>query len=141
MKYVLDASVALKWVLPEAGSERAISLGHDFKNGIHELVAPDSLPLEVAHALTRAERRGIIQPPDGMQRFRSISSMLPQLHSCLKLLPRAFEISSQMKIGLYDCLYVALAEREQCTLVTADMRLERALGTHFPQIVLLTSLP
>jgi predicted nucleic acid-binding protein len=45
------------------------------------------------------------------------------LQSSLALLPRAYELSSQMRIGVYDCLYVALAEREQCELVTADQRL------------------
>jgi hypothetical protein len=35
------------------------------------------------------------------------------LHSYLPLLPRALDISSQLKIGVYDCLYVALAEPEQ----------------------------
>jgi predicted nucleic acid-binding protein len=141
MKYVLDASVALKWVLPEADSDKAASLGQAFKNGIHDLIAPDTMPIEIAHALTRAERRGLIQPPDGIRRFRSVSLMLPQLHSYLRLLSRAFEISSQMRVGVYDCLYVALAEREQCALLTADARLERALGKAFCQIELLSSLP
>ena len=45
-----------------------------------------------------------------------------------------------MRIGVYDCLYVALAEREGCTLLTADDRLARALGLKHPFIVLLDSL-
>ena len=57
MKYVLDASVALKWVLTEADSAKAISLRDDFRKQLHEFLAPDVFPVEVAHALTRAERR------------------------------------------------------------------------------------
>jgi hypothetical protein len=45
----------------------------------------------------------------------------------LTLLPRAFEISSHARIGVYDCLYVELAEREGCELVTADTRLMNSL--------------
>ena len=63
MKYVLDASVALKTVLKEPDSAAAIALRDDFKNQIHQLIAPDTLPIEIAHALTRAERRGIIPIP------------------------------------------------------------------------------
>ena len=40
------------------------------------------------------------------------------------------------RIGVYDCLYVALAEREACELVTADLRLVTNLGTLFPIISL-----
>jgi predicted nucleic acid-binding protein len=45
-----------------------------------------------------------------------------------------------MRIGVYDCLYAALAEREGCALLTADDRLARALGQTHPFIVLLDSL-
>ena len=61
MRYVLDASVALKWVLIEADSGKARQLRDDFRAGIHELIAPDSFALEIALALTKAERRGMIQ--------------------------------------------------------------------------------
>lgn len=89
MKYVLDASVAVKWVLPEVDSDKAIL------------------------------------------------STAPTLHSYLPLLPRAVELSSQMKIGVYDCLYFALAEQEQCELVTADLRLVNIFGG---QVVSLASV-
>ena len=48
--------------------------------------------------------------------FTNHGTVLPSL----SLLPRAIEISSQARIGVYDCLYVALAEREGCEFVTAD---------------------
>lgn len=44
MKYVLDASVGLKWVLPEDGSDKALRLGLEYRNGVHELIAPDTFP-------------------------------------------------------------------------------------------------
>jgi len=42
-------------------------------------------------------------------------------------MPRAIELSSQARIGIYDCLYVAVAEHEGCDLVTADKKLIAAL--------------
>jgi hypothetical protein len=50
-------------------------------------------------------------------------------------------IASQARIGLHDCLYVALAEREGCQLVTADDRLVRTLQPTFPFIKAFTSVP
>lgn len=44
MKYVLDASVALKWVLPELDSDKAIRLQEAYENKVHDLVAPDTFP-------------------------------------------------------------------------------------------------
>jgi predicted nucleic acid-binding protein len=136
MKYVLDASVGLKTVLPEADSAKAVALLRDFLNQVHELIAPDTYLVECAHALTRAERRGLIQPPDGQKKFTLISDTCPDLFPHIPLLARAFEISSTMHHGVYDCLYLALAEQEQCELVTADQRLINSLGQQFPIISL-----
>jgi predicted nucleic acid-binding protein len=63
MKYVLDPAVGIKWVMNEVDSAEARRLRDDFRNQIHELIAPDSFPLEAAHALTKAERRGIVTDP------------------------------------------------------------------------------
>jgi predicted nucleic acid-binding protein len=60
MKYVLDASVGLKFVLKEPDSPNALILRDEFRRGLHELLVPDIYPVEVAHALTRAERKRVI---------------------------------------------------------------------------------
>lgn len=123
MKYVVDSNVAIKWVLNEPDSQMALGLRADFLNQTHELLAPDIFPIEVAHALSKAERRGILIPPQGSTGLTKILQALPDLHNSLMLLPRAFEISSKARIGIYDCLYLALAEREGIPLITADQRL------------------
>src|SRR5207253_6858690 len=114
MKYVLDASVALKWVLTELDSPKALAVRADFRNQLHELLAPDVFSVEVAHALTRAERRGLIKPPQAAQLLADVLSTPIPLHAYQLLLPRAVAISSAMRCGVYDCLYIALAEREGC---------------------------
>src|SRR5581483_6221483 len=141
MKYVLDASVALKWVLTEPDTPKALSLRVGFRQQQYELLVPDIFPVEVAHALTRAERRGLIKPPQASRLLADVlSTPIPQ-HPYQPLLPRAVAISSTFRCGVYDCLYIALAEREGCGLITADDKLLKNLGAQFPLIASLASLP
>jgi predicted nucleic acid-binding protein len=141
MRYVLDSSVALKWVLPEADSAKALALRADSQKGIHELLAPDIIVAEVAHAIARAERRKILTPPEGTLRLADLLNTLPRVIPFLPLIPRAFTIASQTRSGAYDCVYVALAEREGCQLVTADDKLFNNLRGESPFLVSLASLP
>src|SRR5260370_783903 len=60
MKYVLDASVALSWVMPRPLTSKALALRDDFRNHIHELIAPSTFGAEVASGLTKAERQKLI---------------------------------------------------------------------------------
>jgi predicted nucleic acid-binding protein len=141
MRYVLDSSVAFKWEAPEADADKAIRLRDATRRGLHELIAPDVFPVEVAHAMTRPERQGRVSPADGLRLWGSIMNDAPTLHPYLPLMARAYVISSARRIGVYDCLYVALAERERCELVTADARLVTTLSPMFPLITPLSALP
>jgi predicted nucleic acid-binding protein len=141
MKLVLDSSVAFKWHIREVGSDRALRIRDDFLKGSAELHAPDVFPVEIAHSLTRAERQGRITPAEGAIRMQDALALLPDLHGYLPLLPRAYELSSQTRQGVYDCLYVALAEREGCELITAGSRLIVNLQGRFPLIRSLDSMP
>jgi predicted nucleic acid-binding protein len=141
MKYVLDSNIALKWVLPELDDDKAIRIRDGFRQGIHELISPDVFPIEVAHSLARAERRGQIRLGEGAQKLADVFTYMPALYPYLPLLPAAFALASRVRIGVYDCLYVTLAEREGCELITADDRLVRALQGSFPFVTPLASLP
>jgi predicted nucleic acid-binding protein len=142
MTYVSDASVAVKWVLKEPDSPKAIRIRNDYNAGLHDLIAPDVLPTEVAHALAKAERRKLIPVGTGIVGLADVLKSLPRLYPSLpNLLPRAFAIAAHFRIGVYDCLYVALAEREGCEFVTADDRLVKNLRGQFPFILPLASLP
>ncbi len=141
MKYVLDSSVAFKWVVVEALTDKARKLRDEYRQGFHELIAPDVFPIEVAHSLTRAERQGRINPPEASILLADVLLTCPRLHPYMPLLSQAVSISSQARIGVYDCLYVALAQRESCQFVTADDRLIRVLQPSYPFIIALSSLP
>ena len=140
MKYILDASVALKWVFQEQDSDKAQQIRTEFQQGLHELLAPEIFPIEIAHVLSKACRTNQITPQRAEADLASIYSDLPQLFPSIPLLPRAFEISLQSRTGIYDCLYLALSEREQCELLTADMKLINSLQKKFPLLVSLSSI-
>lgn len=141
MKYVLDSGVALKWVLPEADSGRAIRLRDEYSNGIHELLAPDIFPSEIANGLASAERQKRIRNGEAAVFLNDVLSAAPALQHSSPLLLRAIEIAISTKQAVYDCIYVALAEAEACDLVTADDKLARNLRPSYPFIVSLVSLP
>lgn len=130
---VVDASVGFKWLVPEQDSDKAIALQAE------ELHAPDFFPVEVTNAIHVSELRGRVV--DAQLLLDDLLPQMPILHSSADLLTRALEIATQFRRTIYDSLYVALAEREQCELVTADQRLLNTLRAHFSFIVALSSLP
>ena len=79
MKYVLDSSVALKWVLPEADSGKAIRLRDEYSKGIHESLAPDTFPSEIANGLASAERQKRIQTGESAIFLNDVLSTAPAL--------------------------------------------------------------
>jgi predicted nucleic acid-binding protein len=141
MKYVLDASVAVRWVLRDLLQAKARQLRTAYQNSVHELLAPDIFIAEVAGALTKAERQKIIRVGDAALLYDDVMKNVPVLHSYIPLVSRAIDISSQTRSALYDCLYVALAEREGCQMVTADDKLLRNIQPFFPFVVPLATLP
>src|ERR1019366_2547971 len=97
MKYVLDASVALRWALPGPLSGKAMTLRDDYLNKVHELIAPDIFPAEAASALTKAERQKLIGVGDATILFGKIATACPVLHSYFPLTARAIDISSRTR--------------------------------------------
>jgi predicted nucleic acid-binding protein len=141
MKYVLDSSVALKWVLPEADSVKAIRLRDEYKNGIHELLAPDIFTPEIANGLASAERQGRIKTGESAILLLDVVRAAPALHPTAPLLLRAMALAIATRRAVYDCIYLALAEAQGCELVTADDQFARGLRASYPFIVSLVALP
>jgi predicted nucleic acid-binding protein len=141
MKYVLDCSVALKTVLPEVDSGKAIRLLKEYRHAIHELLAPDIFAPEVANGLASAERQARIQSAEASIFLSDVMQNAPVIHSSTPLLARAIEISVANKLAVYDCIYLALAEAEGCEMVSADDMLVRKMRAKFPFLVRLADLP
>ena len=117
MKWVLDASVAAKWLAPEPDSPQAQALLAD------ELVAPDLLYAEVANILWKKQLRGEIDGATAQVAGRWLLQVPLQVHDSASLLADALAMALQLQHPAYDCFYLALAQRLDAPLVTADRRL------------------
>jgi predicted nucleic acid-binding protein len=91
MKYVLDASVALKWVIVEPDSNKATRVREDYRNAINDLIAPESFAIECAYSLTKKQRQRLL--PDARVLWDEILLDAPAFSPILSLLDRAFDIS------------------------------------------------
>lgn len=65
----------------------------------------------------------------------------PLLHPYIPLLARAYQLSSHLRIGVYDCLYLALMEREGCEFVTGDDKLLKSATPMAGSVVPLVGRP
>lgn len=136
MSVVVDASVALKWVVPEVLSEHADSL----LAGDEELIAPDLLLVEAANALWKKRRRGELSASEAATCLGTLMEAGVVTHPTGPLLARALVLAERLDHPVYDCSYVALAERERATLVTADERLLGKLRRRRMRVVDLRSI-
>jgi predicted nucleic acid-binding protein len=141
MKYVIDTSVYIKTYVQEQDSDKAVRLRDEYHQGVHELIAPDIFPTEMCNVLMILERSAKIKPGDADLFFLHLLRELPPLFAAVPLLPRALELAQLFRQTVYDCLYIALAEREGCELATADDKLVKAVRGALPFVVPLSSLP
>jgi predicted nucleic acid-binding protein len=113
---VIDASVAAKWVLPEPESERAEAL---WASG-EALIAPTLIVAEIGNAIWKRAVRGVIPTPEAVDAVTTAIDILAALVPMQDLAARATELAIELRHPIYDCFYLALAERERATLVSAD---------------------
>ena len=134
MTVVVDASLALKWVVPVEDSETAQHLWVRWQDAGQSLIGPPIFRPEITNALYQMVRRAVIQAGEADE---ALSALLPvvTIHEPEQLYRRALTIAVELGVGAtYDALYVALAEAEGCDLWTADRRLVRAAQRSFPQV-------
>ena len=116
---VVDASVAVKVFVTEAGSAEARAL---FLSGI-KTVAPDLVIVELTNVAAKHVRRGDIPRLVGERMVGSVRTMFEELAPSRDLVARAFALAADHGLSTYDAAYVALAEARGCDLITADLRL------------------
>ena len=136
MALVIDASVAVKWLVVEEGSTDARDLLHDGE----ELHVPRLLASEVANAVWRKVRLGQVDRRTGPQLVATIQDMPVRWHSDETLGADALRLAIALDRPIYDLVYLALAQRLGARLVTADQRFANALAAtdHGDLVVALT---
>jgi predicted nucleic acid-binding protein len=128
--FVLDCSVAAKWVLPEPDRAAALRLFDRYESGEILLIAPD-LPLaELASLLAMRSRRKQISAPQARQAFQLIARSALKLFDMRSRLAPALDLALAHGLSLWDSVYVVLALEHDCPLLTADRRLLLAGARH-----------
>ena len=120
---VIDASIAVKWVVEEDGTAAALSLRNQAK-----LIAPELLVAECANILWKKVRRNELSKDEALLAARLLQGADLELLPTRSLLEAATLIAVELDHPAYDCLYVALAAAKNCPFVTADERLLRKIG-------------
>lgn len=120
---VLDASAAVEWLLVRDGAEAVADRLRDPEVTVQ---APSLLGVEVTAALRGLVLGGHASPERASLALSDLASADITLHDPTPLLPRAWELRSNLTP--YDAVYVALAEVLDASLVTADAHIARAPG-------------
>ena len=121
--FVVDASVAIKWFLPEIHSDAALRL----LAGEHTLHAPDLIFSEFGNVLWKRFRKKEISKAEASATIEALLSVPLRVQSSQSLIPLALEIACGEDRTVYDSLYLAAAIVHQFPVVTADAKLYRAL--------------
>lgn len=134
-KYVLDASVAAKWMLPAAHEPlrmEAFRVLDSYSADEFDLIVPDVFWAECGNILWKAVRQRRLSPVDADLALASILAHQFSTFPATDLLPQAVSIALRHDTAVYDCLYVVLAVENKTQLITADERLANALAAYFP---------
>ncbi|MFZ0308233.1 MAG: type II toxin-antitoxin system VapC family toxin [Candidatus Sulfotelmatobacter sp.] len=134
-RFVLDASVALKWAIPPANetlSAESLQLLKEYVNGRVDLLVPDIFWAEVGNVLWKGVRlrrwsRTTAERIASEMQARNFSTVPSRT-----LMTEALRIAFAYDRAVYDCLYVALAVRSKSQMITADERLANALAAYLP---------
>ncbi len=132
---VVDASVAVKWLLPAAGEGLIAQANHLLSLHVRrevQLLAPDLICAEIGNILwkaVRSNRTARSAAQESLQHFRDLTL---EIIPAQDLLVPTFQIAATYDRSFYDSLYVALAVHAKAELITADERLVNALASRFP---------
>jgi predicted nucleic acid-binding protein len=115
---VVDASIAVKWVVAEDGSPEALALQEE-----QSFAAPDLLAAEVGNVIWKKTRRGELTLAEASLAARTFATADVIFHPSLPMLDEAVRLAFELGHPAYDCFYLVLARELGTQLVTADTRL------------------
>jgi predicted nucleic acid-binding protein len=133
--YVVDASVAGKWLLPGASEplqQEAVNLLRQSVDGQVKLVVPDFFWIEVTNLLWKAIRTGRCTRPTAEMALSALRRHEIPTLPVLPLLDSALDKTLVYGRSVYDSIYLALALETGGKLVTADEKLVNAVGVRLP---------
>ncbi|RFB76636.1 type II toxin-antitoxin system VapC family toxin [Methylovirgula sp. 4M-Z18] len=120
---VIDASIAVKWVIEEDSTPLALGLRQD-----HRFAAPELLTVECANILWKKVQRGELSREEAKLAANLLERSDIELFGMRGLLAKATELATDIGHPAYDCMYICLAMSRNWRFVTADERLIRVLN-------------
>jgi predicted nucleic acid-binding protein len=119
---VIDASVALKWVFDEPGTEAALALRGK------QLIAPELWLAEAANALWRHVRLGEITAAEARARMEELANAPVASLAIEPHVARALQFATELLHPVYDCFYLTLADHYDTYVITDDRRFAVAVA-------------
>lgn len=123
MNYVVDASVSVKWYVPEIYEQEATRL----LKGRHRLHVPELVLPEFSSIIWKKVRRGEITEAEGEKIVTTFSRKRWIIHSHRQIIKSAYTGAQATGQTVYDWTYLALAISLSCEFVTADEKFYQAL--------------
>jgi len=113
---VADASVIVKYLFEETGSDAAIRL----LEGSEDVIAPELVFAECGNAVWKRAHRGALTQDAALDALSLLDALPMQALPLADLTADALGIALTFDHSIYDCYYVAAAIQTGHTLVTAD---------------------
>lgn len=132
---VVDASLAVKWVLRERHAEEALGLANEWAATETRPAAPCLLLVEVTNVLHRRATLGQLSATEARQLLKGFLGMGIEIRESPQLHLRALELAQELRSpAVYDTHYLALADVLGCDLWTADERFFNSVKQRHPRV-------
>lgn len=105
--FVVDVSVAVKWMLPEPLAADAVRL----QSPDHQLHVPSFFDVELTNVLWKKVRQQVLDRAQADWLVGQLPSLPLIRHVDSTLVAAAFDIAQRTERTVYDCMYLALAVR------------------------------
>ena len=123
---VLDSSIAIKWFVDESDSKEAVELLKRLNEKKVTIIVPDLILYEIANSLRWNPK---FNQEDIEEALRDIAGFGLQINApTFELLKSAISLAYATGCTVYDAVFLALAKKNECVLVTADQKLARVKG-------------
>ena len=115
---VVDASLAVKWLVSEIHSDKAFALARSWVSDEIQLAAPYLMPVEVSNALHRRVARNELTVGIAARLMETLMASGIEFWETAYIHSKAIEMASRFRQNAtYDAHYLALAETLNCELV------------------------
>lgn len=132
----IDASVVIKWIVPESESDVALDRLREIKDNNISLLAPSLLDYEIGSVLRQKVTRGFLEAGDVypiIERYKQLDILLLHLSN---LVFQAVSVADTLKQpSIYDIGYLLIAKQQKTLFLTADKKFYKSASPLFPEVL------